>query len=146
MHLLIMKNKWYIIASCAVLLLAAGCKNSTSDPFADPGDIENPHWVLTVDNDMTNSMTAIVHVSFAQQEGTLAAFTGNDCCGVAEYIDGLYFLYVSPANEEGGEVQLRFYSPRLKRIFVATETIPFHSHDIIGSVSHPHTPDWKVAQ
>ncbi|MBQ6984142.1 MAG: hypothetical protein IJQ20_04360 [Paludibacteraceae bacterium] len=39
-------KKLMIIASCVVLLLAAGCKNE--DPFVDPGDVENPNWVVTV--------------------------------------------------------------------------------------------------
>ena len=126
----------------AVLLLAAGCKNS--DPFVDPGDTPDPHWEVTIENNMTASMTGVVRVSFASNEGTLAAFMGNDCCGVADYIDGLYHLYLSPANETT-DVQLRFYSPDLKRIFVATEPIPFRNDANLGSISEPYTPSWKAA-
>ena len=64
----------------AVLLIGAGCENS--DPFVNPGDTPNPNWVITVENDMISSMTAVVKVSFAQSEGILAAFIGDDCCGV----------------------------------------------------------------
>ena len=133
---------------CAVLLLAAGCKDKEQpvNPYVDPGTTENPNWVLTVDTtDLTVSMTAIVKVSFAQSEGSLAAFMGNDCCGVADYIDGLYHLYLSPANETT-DVQLRFYSPDLKRIFVATEEIPFRNDANLGSIAEPYTPEWKVTK
>ena len=52
-----------------------GCEQG--DPFVNPGDTPNPNWVLTVENDMTSSMTAVVKVSFAEKEGILAAFIGE---------------------------------------------------------------------
>ena len=130
----------------AVLLIGAGCENT--DPFVDPGNTPDPHWMITVENDMTSSMTVIVKVSFAEQAGTLAAFIGNDCCGVAtseNYIDGLYYLYISP-SAQGEDVQLKFYSPNLKRIFEAKETFPFVNDDRLGSPSAPYTPTWTVAK
>ena len=136
---------------CAVLLLAAGCKDKEQpvNPFVDPGTIENPDWVLTVDTtDLSVSMTAVVKVSFAQSEGSLAAFMGNDCCGIADYNAdlGLYWLYISPATEQGGNVQLRFYSPDLKRIFGATSTFPFRNDTQLGTVAEPYTPEWEVTK
>ncbi len=126
------------------LVALTGCEN---DPFVNPGSTENPNWVVTVDNDMTASLTAIVKVSFTDSVGTLAGFMGDDCCGIAEYKAeaGLYWLYLSPAEGTDGNVQLRFYSPELKRIFVATETIPFRNDVILGAVADPYTPTWKVA-
>lgn len=139
------------IILCAVLLLAAGCKDKEQpvNPYVDPGTTENPNWVLTVDTtDLILSMTAIVKVSFAQSEGSLAAFIGNDCCGIADYNAdlGLYWLYMSPATEQGGNVQLRFYSPDLKRIFDATSTFPFRNDTQPGTVAEPYTPEWKVTK
>ena len=65
----------------------AGCKKDKEsepvDPFVTPGDTPNPNWVITGDNDMSASMTSIVKVSFTKSKGTLAAFIGNDCCGIA---------------------------------------------------------------
>ena len=131
----------------AVLLLTAGCEKP--DPFTTQGNVENPNWVVTVENDMTASMTAIVKVSFSENEGVLAAFMGNECCGIAEYIDGLYWLYISPtANSQVrpviANVQLKFYSPELKRIFEAKQTFPFQNDTQLGTVSEPYTPEWVV--
>lgn len=135
---------------CAVLLLAAGCKDKEQpvNPYVDPGTTENPHWEVTIENDITASMTAIVKVSFAQSEGSLAAFIGNDCCGIGDYNAdlGLYWLYISPATEQGGNVQLRFYSPDLKRIFYATSTFPFRNDTQPGTVAEPYTPEWGIAK
>lgn len=130
----------------AVLLIGAGCENS--DPVVNPGDTPNPNWVLTVENDLMSSMTVIVKVSFAEKEGILAAFIGDDCCGVTSsenYIDGRYNLFISP-SEQGEDVQLKFYSPDLKRIFVAKNTFKYVNNDHLGSPSNPYTPEWTVAK
>ena len=130
----------------AVLLIGAGCENS--DPAVNPGDTPNPNWELTVENDLMSSMTAIVKVSFAEKEGILAAFIGDDCCGVTSsenYIDGRYNLYISP-SEQGEDVQLKFYSPDLKRIFVAKRTFKYTNDDRLGTVDTPYTPEWTVAK
>jgi hypothetical protein len=130
----------------AVLLIGAGCENS--DPAVNPGDTPNPNWELTVENDLMSSMTAIVKVSFAEKEGVLAAFIGDDCCGVTSsenYIDGRYNLFISP-SEQGEDVQLKFYSPDLKRIFVAKNTFKYVNNDHLGSPSNPYTPEWTVAK
>lgn len=134
-------------ALCALLLLAAGCKDN-SDPFVTPGNVANPEWTVSGENNMTSSMTAVVKVSFAENEGTLATFMGDQCCGIAEYIAeyGLYWLYMSPVTEAGGDVQLRFYSPDLKRIFDATSTFPYSNDSQLGSVAEPYTPQWSVAK
>lgn len=131
---------------CSLFLLAlCSCRNE-NDPFVDPGNEENPNWVITVDNNMTASMTAILKVSFTDKAGSLAAFMGEDCCGIAEFKDGLYWLYITPASEEGGDVQLRFYSPDLKRTFKAKETFPFANDTNRGTVAAPFTPEWEAAK
>ena len=130
----------------AVLLIAAGCENT--DPFVDPGNTPNPEWTLTVENDPASSMTAVVKVSFTDKEGVLAAFISDDCCAVTtsvDFVDGLYYLYISP-SAQGEDVQLKFYSPNLKRIFEAKETFPFVNDDRLGSPSAPYTPTWTVAK
>ena len=43
-------------------------------------------------------------------------------------------------------MQLRFYSPDLKRIFVAKEVFPFHNDTQLGSITEPYTPEWTVAE
>ena len=130
----------------AVLLIGAGCEKA--DPVVNPGDTPNPNWEITVENDLMSSMTVIVKVSFAEKEGILAAFIGDDCCGVTSsenYIDGRYNLYISP-SEQGEDVQLKFYSPDLKRIFVAKYTFKYVNNDHLGSPSNPYTPEWTVAK
>ena len=146
-----------VFVLCSLFLAAlVSCKGKEEpvDPYVTPGTTENPNWVLSGDNNITISMTAIIKVSFAKSEGSLAAFIGNECCGIANYDAdlGLYWLYISPATEEGDDpspmtnVQLKFYSPDLKRIFVATSTFPFGIDAQLGSITEPYTPEWTVAK
>lgn len=136
-----------VFVLCSLFFALTSCENP--DPFTTPGNVENPNWTVTVENDMTASMTALVKVSFTSQPGTLAAFIGDDCCGVAEYKPeyGLYWLYISnDQRQTTNDIQLRFYSPDLKRIFVATSTFPFGNETHLGTFTDPLTPDWKVAE
>ena len=137
------KGLWLIVILFVAL---TGCENS--DPVVNPGDTPNPNWELTVENDLMSSMTAIVKVSIASQPGILAAFIGDDCCGVTSsenYIDGRYNLFISP-SAQGENVLLKFYSPDLKRIFEAKETFKYVNNDHLGSPSAPYTPTWTVAK
>ena len=136
-------KNYSLIVLCAVLF--ASCEQK--DPYVNPGDTPDPQWKITVDTtDMTASMTAIVKVSFTGKQGTLAAFMGDDCGGIADYIDGLYYLYISPSANSNANVRLRFYSPDLKRVFVSKQTFPFVNDGNQGSVSAPFTPEWEVAK
>jgi hypothetical protein len=142
------KFGWLAISLTAFVLSAfvlAGCKNN--DPEDQTGDVEDPKWTVTVDNNMTMSMTVVAKVSFTQNQGVLAAFIDDVCCGVAgkeEFKDGLYFLYISPATEAGGDVKLRFYSPDLKRIFAADKTFPFANDTQLGTVAEPFAPTFVL--
>ena len=132
-----------LLLVCALAL--TGCEQ---DPFKTPGKVEDPQWKVTVDNNLSASMTAVVKVSFSESQGTLAAFIGDACCGVAEYLadENLYFLYITPPTENGGDVLLRFYSPELKRIFDANATVPFVNDTQLGTVATPFTPTFVVAK
>ena len=144
-NMMLQVKNFKVLALCSLFLVALwGCKDKDS---VDLGNAEDPHWVITVDNDMTASMTAIVKVPFSGEPGTLAAFIGNDCCGIADYNaeSGLYLLYISPSTA-ANDVRLKFYSPELKRIFVGKETFPFVYDGHLGSVSLPYTPTWEIAQ
>ena len=93
---------------CSVFCILTGCKKDKEsepvDPFVTPGDTPNPNWVITGDNDMSASMTSIVKVSFTKSKGTLAAFIGNECRGIATYKADydLYWLYISPETHLRG--------------------------------------------
>ena len=145
-NMMLQAKNFSMIMLCTALLFAAGCKDN-SDPYVNPGTVEDPQWKITVDTtDMTTSMTAIVKVAFTDKQGTLAAFMGDDCCAIADYIEGLYWLYISPAANVNAGVSLKFYSPDLKRIYVAKQTFPFVNDGQKGTVSAPYTPEWEVVK
>ena len=127
-------------------LVLSSCKDK-NEP-AVPQQVDDPQWEVTVENDPNLSMTATVLVTVTDSPGTLAAFMEDECCGIGTYIDGLYILYISPAlsSEDQSpisDVQLRFYSPELKRIFEASETFPYRNDANLGTPANPYTPTWN---
>lgn len=49
------------------------------------------------------------------------------------------------ATDAGWDVQLKFYSPSLKRIFNASTTFAFSNDTQLGSIAEPYTPSWNAA-
>ena len=131
------------LALCALLLFAVSCKKDSKD---------------SDDYDMTSSMTVIASVDLSltyadqvqstgwtvEEDDLLAAFDGNQCIGIAKPSEGLFYLYVT-APSNGSEVTLKYYSAKLKNLFTASTTLTYGNDAIIGSVSAPYAPQWKVA-
>lgn len=152
-------RKLLIIASCALMLLAAGCKQKPVEPESIIGTTVRPVWTDPEDYDMSSSMTAIVKVDLSKTytaeqlnaanyqqtaEDLLAAFSGDKCLGVAEQVNGLFFLYIT-APEEGSNVTIKHYSSVLKNIFTA-QPVAFRNDTQLGTVSEPYLPAWTVVK
>ena len=162
-------KKCMVIASCALLLLAAGCKkNSDNEPAAPQpqpvqpttlyGTIEQPDWTASSSYDLASSMTAVVSVDLKAQFPTLAtdfvidendllaAYAGDICMGVIDPDADLFFLYVAaPATGAPAVVTLRYYSAHYKNIFYAKDAFPFRNDTQLGTVNAPYSPTWIVA-
>ena len=164
-------KKQCIIATCALLLFAAGCSN---EPDTLIGEQPKPtNWVVPDNYDMTASMTAIVKVDLTKtypeqlkaiadtvqlisKDDVLAAFSDSTCLGVAQLVDSLFFLYITgPLSVSGnglsGEaglssgsvaVSLRYYSAYFKNTFEAPNAFSFVNDTRLGSVSQPLTPEF----
>lgn len=127
------------------------------------GNAAQPNWALPADIDMTSSMTAVVNVDllltypeqvadFCSKTGDdqivnetdiLAAFSGEMCVGVAQFIDGLFFLYVTrPLVPQ--PLTFRYYSAKLHNIFMAENVCDFEPDATKGAVSAPLTPAFRL--
>ncbi len=158
------------LAACGLLLAFSACK-SDDDTIPQPSGTqetlvsnkEKPAWQDPTDQDMPVSMTAIIRVnlslSYPQQMAAisessvggqipspndlLAAFSGETCLGVAQYIDGLFFLYIAnPPKEADQTIDLRYYSATLKNIFEAKKACTFIADDCKGSFAAPLEPSF----
>ena len=155
-----MKNQFLTLATCALLLLAAGCK--PKEEPVDPqkalyGNVPRPEWVALEDYDYTSSMTAVIRVDLAAQypdaaadfvlddQDLLAAFIGDECCGVATPQDGLFYLYInSPVTDNPSPVTLRYWSAHFKNLFVAADAFPYSNDSQQGSYTAPFVPNLIV--
>ena len=155
-------KKLMIIASCALLLLAAGCKEK-NQPESFVGKVERPTWTAPSDYDYTSSMTAVVKVDLKAQypetasdfvlddNDLIAAFSGETCLGVASPNDGLFFLYIAyPSSLQRGDggrlVTLRYYSAHYKNLFEAKDAFPFVNDDHLGTIAEPLAPAFVVVK
>ena len=78
------------------------------------------------------------------EEDMLAAFSGNQCLGVTEMEDNLFYLYISaPADEEA--ITFKYYSSALKKIFVSDE-VPFANDTQLGTPENPFYPIFVTAE
>ena len=147
-----------IIASCGLLLLAAGCKEQNK-PESFAGNVAKPTWTVPADYDYTSSMTAVVKVELAAQypdkgadfvldsNDLLAAFSGETCLGIASPQDGLFYLYIAAPTANGNAaVTLRYYSAHYKNLFEAKDAFPFANDTQQGTVATPFVPMFTVVQ
>lgn len=154
-----MKGKYLALITCALMLFAAGCKDKPKEPESIIGTTERPAWTDPDDYDMSSSMTAIVKVDMTttytaeqlaaanyklEANDLVAAFSGDKCLGVAEQVDGLFFLYIT-APEDGGNVTLKHYSSVLKNLYTA-QPVAFRNDQQLGTVSEPYSPAWTVVK
>ena len=132
-----------------------------SDPknAAIAGNVAKPEWKGPSSYDLSSSMTIVAQVDlspyYAAQLDTakytlspddlLAAFSGDECLGVAEKKDSLFFLYVcSPtaATDDQATLSLtiRYYSASLRNVFRSINPIIYINDGQSGTVDNPHKP------
>ena len=165
-----MKHQFIILASCTLLLLAAGCKKTVNEPDSvtpDPepqpevvvltGNVARPtDWTVSEDYDYSSSMTAVVRVDLMQQypdaaqdfvltdDDLLGAF-GDDgtCLGVVSPDEeGLFYLFIAGPTSVSEAVILRYWSGHYSNLFVA-EPFPFVNDGQQGSYAEPYVPDFR---
>ena len=142
-----------LILLCTLLLLAAGCKKENNDPQTLQANKPRPAWQVSDSVDILSSMTAVIRVTTLEGQAVedkevgasdmLAAFVGEECVGIAEYKDGLFYLYMS-AQE--GYVTLRYYSAHYANLFEAEDAFVYRNDSFVGTVAEPFTPQWKLSR
>ena len=162
-----MKNMMLQVKSFNALVIVAlllfGATSCSDEPETIIGTKDAPSWTAPEKYDMTASMTAIIKVdlSFSYPEqvaalpdsvqvvsdgDVLAAFADTACLGVADYVDGLFYLYVSGPTSSDSETKLtlRYYSKALKNNFVAPDAMVFANDAHEGSIAKPVMPKFVM--
>ena len=160
---------FFVLCTLPVITLSfvlTSCKGKEqpvdpSDPknAAIAGNVAKPDWKGPSSYDLSSSMTIVAQVDlspyYASQldtakytlspEDLLAAFSGDECLGVAEKKDSLFFLYVcSPtaATDDQATLSLtiRYYSASLRNVFRSINPIIYINDGQSGTVDNPHKP------
>ena len=163
-----------IIALCALLLLAVGCKKEQNAPEQQPqeqsqpqpqpdpeptetlaGNVARPGWTAPDEYDMTSSMTALIKVDLKAQYPQLAAdykLDANDLLGAFSEDTCLgvgtivdgLFFIYIDATE--GAVTLRYWSAQYKNLFEAKDAFPYANESSLGTVAKPLVPALTVVK
>ena len=158
-----MKHQFLTFATCALLLLAAGCKPKEEpvnpDKQSFSANVERPTWTATANHDMTSSMTAVVKVDLATQypdiakdfvlndNDLIAAFSDETCLSVAAPDEGLFYLYIgAPVTGNPSSITLRYYSAYYKNLFEAKDAFPYVSDSRQGNADTPFIPTFVVVK
>ena len=138
-----------MVALMTGMMMLTGCDKKEPVGPSLNGDVPRPAWTSPSEYDYTSSMTAVVKVtnlngqvindSVVKAEDVLAAFSGETCLGVAEYRDGLFFLFVTATD---GDVTLRYWSKHYTNLFEAKDAFPYVNDTQKGTPSAPFTPSF----
>lgn len=132
-----MKRHLLALLSCVLLLAVTGCKDKNTTPQSLNGNEARPTWTAPDEYDYSSSMTAVIRVDLAAQYPTqaadftiheddlLAAFAGNQCLGVTEPQDGLFYLFIAgpDTEEQTTDITLRYWSAEYTNLFVAENAL-----------------------
>ena len=161
-----MKKHLYIFVLCTLTFgTLVGCKNDKDkEPETFISNVSRPAWTIPTDYDYSSSMTAVVKVDIAAQypdkaadfqlndKDLLAAFSGEECLGVASPQDGLFYLYIAAPSGSNGQIvngqmiKLVYYSAHYKNLFEAADAFPFANDTQQGTVAAPFVPTLIVAK
>ena len=170
-----MKKLYFICMLAVVALCFAGCKKDKNDPEQQTqpqqtetlaGNVARPTWTAPEVSDLTSSMTAVVKVDLKAQypetaadwtrsdDDLLAAFSGETCLGVAEWVSDAeaYWLYIAaPLTNDKSQmtnqaVTLRYYSAHYKNLFEAKDAFEYHNDTQQGTADNPLIPTFVVVK
>lgn len=99
---------------------------------------------------LENSMTAVVRIPdelqpYANEADQIAAFIGNECCGVGKriLIDGqpAYKLVIKSTDNPSAKVDFYYYSATNTYLYKTESTIDFQAESAYGTEEAPQTID-----
>ncbi|MCD8386075.1 MAG: hypothetical protein LUD17_04190, partial [Bacteroidales bacterium] len=81
--------------------------------------------------------------TYASASDQMAAFVGENCCGVGEFgADGIWRLSANAATAD--QIELRYYNSDLGYLFTDTKAYAYAVDSAIGSEAAPHTLDFGL--
>ena len=153
-------NRLFIAGLIALAVSALALTSCEKNEFSTLyGKVDKPAWTAPENPDLATSMTAVIKVltledkvvadSLVTASDVLAAFIDEQCCGIASYEDGLFYLYITePSSLQGGDkqVSLRFWSAEFTNLFEVRDAFPFVNDTQVGTIADPYLPLLKITK
>lgn len=110
---------------------------------------ENPHWEVGSYEGISESCTIVMDLPanlkpYQDAADVVGAFIGNECRGVSTQQEGLFYIIVSGAGDESGNITLRYWNARNKYMYQVNEVIPFEINGQKGSSDAPFVPSFSI--
>lgn len=137
-----MKKISYIILTIT-LCLSSVCLSSCNEDETFTV-FPAPYWKVDANPEYSVSMTTIAVLpdnlaAYAQADDEMAAFIGEECRGVAQLIDGAFYLLIKGMPDEQKQVSIRYYSKRNQYMYTTGALFTFEADAVHGTTDKPVT-------
>ena len=110
---------------------------------------ENPHWTVGSYEGISESCTIVMDLPanlkpYQDTADVVGAFIDGECRGVSTQQEGLFYIIVSGASDENGNITLRYWSARNKYMYQVNEVIPFEINAQKGTTDEPFVPSFSI--
>jgi len=119
------------------LFITACCEDGETLPTHEP-----PVWNINHNAGYYENMTAVVKLpnnlaQYASEEDRLAAFSGNECRGIGELINGSYFVAIKGTPEDQSNIRFMYYGAKNKYLYQTDDLISFDASQKFGTADEP---------
>ncbi len=142
-----------------IAAVALGAIFHACEPIEEPiARHDRPTWAVadTTDLESTMTITGVLPAALADNADTadmVAAFAGNDCWGLTNirYVNdqAYFFLFVNRPRSNADSfplLTLRYYSTKMRYIYVEKEVCTFAVDAMIGTIDTPFTPKFTTTE
>ncbi|MBO8440760.1 MAG: hypothetical protein IAC51_08955 [bacterium] len=131
----------------SVLAALTGLSSCEKEPVYNT--YENPHWTVGSYEGISESCTIVMDLPsnlkpYQDEADVVGAFIGDECRGVSTQQEGLFYIIVSGASNENGNITLRYWSARNKYMYQVNEVIPFEINAQKGTTDEPFVPSFSI--
>lgn len=147
-----MKLKLVLIAT-VILSVVVGCSKKDQTTNKNRHKFPPPQWQIDKADLYAYSMTTVILIPDTIEQVTskndqVAAFIGEECRGISEYIDRgnlppVFYLMIKGAADESRQITLKYYNTKSAYMYVTPAFLNFEVDANYGTVDSPASPTFR---